>query len=90
MKTAEMTVTKRILINGGYTDEVLTMQNLVSWSALAGKCVGRGPSSGEIRYKLSWLGVLKVLLELIFVGTPDKNIKECPLVPFLNPIQARL
>ena len=30
--------------------------------------MGRGPVAGAIRYKMSWLGVLKVLLELVFVG----------------------
>ena len=62
-----MTVTQDILGKAGYTDHILTMQNLLSWSALAGKSVRRGPSPGTIRNKVSWLGILKVLIELVFV-----------------------
>ena len=61
-------ITRELLERNCYMENIVTMENIVSWSALAGTSVGRGPSSTEIKYKVSWLGTLKIFLELVFVG----------------------
>ena len=66
--TKDLVITNTLIIKSGYSESDVCMEKIVPWSALAGTSVARGPKTGSINYKISWLGVLKILLELIFVG----------------------
>ena len=64
----DIKITRELLDKSNYTENIVTMENIVSWTALSGKSVSRGPSSTQIKYKVSWLGTLKIFLELVFIG----------------------
>ena len=69
VQVSDLKVTKPILDKSGYTDQILTMQNLVYWESLKSiPSFSRGPKVQLIRYKMSWLALLKIMLELILVG----------------------
>ena len=69
VQVSDLKVTKPILDKSGYTDQILTMQNLVYWESLKSiPSFSRGPKAQLIRYKMSWLALLKIMLELILVG----------------------
>ena len=63
-----MKITGELLERSCYMENIVTMENIVSWSALAGTSVGRGPSSTQIKYKVSLMGTLNIFLKLVFVG----------------------
>ena len=64
----DMKITRELLEKSCYMENIVTMENIVSWSALTGTSVGRGPNSTQIKYKVPWMGTLKIFLELVFVG----------------------
>ena len=64
----DIKITRELLDKSNYTENIVTMENIVSWTALTGTSVSRGPNSTQIKYKVSWLGTLKIFLELVFVG----------------------
>ena len=68
MPVSALVITKDLLAKADYGDSHVCMERIVPWSALAGTSVARGPKSGELRIKISWLAVCKILLELVFVG----------------------
>ena len=61
-------ITKDLLNKADYDDSHVCMERIVPWSSLAGTSVARGPKTGELKIKISWLAVLKILLEVVFVG----------------------
>ena len=58
-----LVITKDLLTKADYHDINVCMESIVPWSALAGTSVARGPKAGELKLKISWLAVLKILLE---------------------------
>ena len=54
----DIKITRELLDKSNYTENIVTMENIVSWTALSGKSVSRGPSSTQIEYKVSWLGTI--------------------------------
>ena len=80
VKILDLKITDEVLKKSGYDDEILTMENLVPWKSLKSmQSFSRGPGVTEIMYKMSWLAVLKIMLEVTLVGL-GKNPNDPELV----------
>ena len=50
-----------------FTDELISMEKLVRWQDMVhAKRMSRGPGTDYIRNDISWFGVLKLFVEVIF------------------------
>ena len=63
----ELVLTEHILKAAGFKEDEISREKIIPWESLKSfKGMSRGPEKSLLKYKISWVNCVRILLELVF------------------------